>query len=115
MKRNLLMILLLMNLLTNSTSAATILRKGEVAAFDGALLSEVEMRDVLKDSSFRLKVEPLMMLPLEGKPENRLCAGMGTILGVSVGLSVDLDNRSNQVVLLSLSALSASYILLTCL
>jgi hypothetical protein len=113
--KNGLMILLCLSLWTNSTNAATVLRKGESAPFDGALLPEEEMRDVLKDGSFRLIVEPALMLPREENPENLECAGMGVILGLLGGLAVDSDNRSNQVVLFSSSVLVAIYTLQTCL
>lgn len=116
MKRKGLIIVLLMSLWTNLTNAAMVLKKGENAPFDGALLSEIELKDVLKDSSFRLTIEPLLQLPLEEKPDNRLeCAGMGVILGVLVGVAADSGNQTNRVVLFSSSALVALYTLTTCL
>lgn len=58
-----------------------VLKKGEVAPFDGALLPESEMRAVVKDSSFRTKVEPALNEPLDEKPLNFECAGIAFLLG----------------------------------
>lgn len=114
-KKSVLMILTFLILWTNSTSAAIVLRKGEPAPFDGALLPESEMRDVLKDSSFRLTVEPLLNEPLEENPLNFECAGGIAIPAFLVGLAVNSDNQKDQVVLLSSSVAVFLYTLSLCL